>query len=138
MEFKKITWDQVHEWSIELAKQLCKANRTYIYPWDRGGYVVAGILSHYDCTVANNHKAADVIVDDIADTGMTMVTLFKQPAAVLIMRKGCVPEPAYSAFVETSLDYILFPWQDEEKERQAIEDSGSYRSTSLRHIRRPL
>lgn len=124
IEFDCYTWDDVNKLCIELAKHLCAAGSTITFPWNRGGYIVAGILSHYGCTLANSAAAADVIVDDIADTGRTMATLFKQDAAVLIVRKGCVPYPTFAAKVIEHKNYVLFPWQDEETERREIATGG--------------
>lgn len=116
-QFYRISWVEVNEMSIYLARQV---QGKKLYPIERSGLIVAGIMSHHGCELAGSPERADVYVDDIVDTGETIGRLQKRtgfclnkPVAALIVRKGCAPMPTYWARHLVTKAYVLFPWEDE-------------------------
>jgi hypoxanthine phosphoribosyltransferase len=122
--FLRISWTETMLFCKILAKQLVTAKKINISPWDRGGHIVAGILSHYGCDIVPKTHQTDVIVDDIACTGETIQSFGGYAVAVLIMRRTCSPVPDFWAKQVIGPRYVLFPWQDEETERQQIAEKG--------------
>jgi len=123
----KITWDQVIEGAKELAKQY-QGKKIWGVP--RGGIIVAAIMAHHGCELAPVAAVADVIVDDIADTGRTLAAVVlttRQECGVLFKRSGCNYIPDYTVNIMYDKGYVLFPWENEE-EAKRIEASGSFRS----------
>lgn len=124
---KKMTWDEV----LDLCKQLTKKlHGKTIWGVPRGGSIVAGIMAFHGCELTTS--MAEVIVDDIADTGLTLADFNYGETAALLVCKGCNPMPAYWVkLVDKTLDvksYYLFPWEDEkEVEKQLAK--GNFRST---------
>ncbi len=112
MEFHRVSWDDVNSMSKHLAGLL---PGKIIIPWERGGLVVTGIMVHYGCSITIDHRQADVIVDDIADTGETVYKLrqLRIQVATLIVRKGCSTLPDFWALELDTEKYILFPWENE-------------------------
>lgn len=83
-----------------------------IYPVPRGGVPVAlALLKHSrDFYIANTAIEADVIVDDLIDTGKTMERFGKKPFFALIDKRNWAHEQ----------DWVIWPW--EQTSENGIED----------------
>lgn len=95
-------------------------NVEFIYSYMRGGLPIAVHLSHnLDKPVYTNEKAIDfttistgsvLIVDDIADTGVTLDgKQFLFPIATLFYKPRSIVKPTF--YVEETSDWIVFPWE---------------------------
>lgn len=88
-----------------------KALKVYGIP--RGGAVLAGILeAKFGCVAMDDPNKADVIVDDIVDSGATKdryEKTFKKPVWALIQK-------------EAKTDWFVFPWEGSDPLKD-IEDS---------------
>ena len=127
--FENITWDQVTLWSKMLAKMLVDKNSLQMIPLERGGLIIAGIMSHWGCEIiaaTELHSSLNCIfVDDIACTGQTVARYQRlRPVAVLVKRYNVKPEPEFWVEEIHHDRYVLFPWQDEAMERKQIETIG--------------
>lgn len=111
IEFYRISWDEVTKMAIRLATSL-QGRRIFGIP--RGGLLVAAIMAYHGCYLVNEPSQANVIVDDISDSGRTL-DAFSQTPAALIIRKGCSPRPRYWVMMLNIGDYVLFPYEDEEE-----------------------
>lgn len=118
IEICKMEWHDVM-WMVErLSRQL--AGKT-IWGIPRGGQLVATLMAYHGCKLVQCAVKADVIVDDIADTGRTLfkrthntaIKMLQLPTATLIVREGCNPMPDYWIMKLNIKDYILFPWETE-------------------------
>ena len=116
----KISWDEVMRMSIQLAR---KMQGKCIWGIPRGGSIVAAIMSFHGCLLVDVLTEAHVIVDDIACSGRTLNEL-RSPTAVLVVRAKCSYKPSYWVVQLDALDYVLFPWEDEEKIQEQIAQSG--------------
>ena len=110
-EICKMEWNEVM-WMVErLAGEL---QNKKLFGVDRGGSVVASLMSYHGCKLAGSYEQADVIIDDIADTGRTLNPVHK-PTATLVVRKGCNLIPDYWIMMLNTKDYIMFPWETEQE-----------------------
>ena len=94
---KQADWEEIY---IRLRKITEKYNSTTIYYGiPRGGQVVAGITGRATINIEN----ADVIIDDIYDSGDT---------AKKYMKYNKPMEFLYDKRVEPDLPWIVFPWEN--------------------------
>jgi len=108
-------------WMVERLATELQDMRIWGIP--RGGQVVASLMSYHGCELVDQATKADVIVDDIADTGKTLhrrthVTALKMlnlPTAVLVVRRSCVTVPNHWIMMLAVSDYIWFPWETEQE-----------------------
>ena len=119
----KISWDEVMQMSIRLARRLW-GKRIFGIP--RGGQVVATIMSYHGCNLVDDLDQADCFIDDIADTGRTL-RVFGKATAVLVVCNGCYPIPDHWIVMVSTKDYVLFPW---ESARESIEQNTKQRKVS--------
>ena len=119
-EICKMEWNEVM-WMVErLANKL---QGKCIWGIPRGGQVVATLMSYHGCKLVGYANEAEVIIDDIADTGTTLhrrthVTTLKMlnlPTAVLVVRRSCVTVPNHWIMMLAVSDYIWFPWETEQE-----------------------
>lgn len=116
----RISWDEVMRMSIQLSK---KMRGKHIWGVPRGGSIVAAIMSFHDCVLVDAITEADVVVDDIADSGRTLQEL-RSPTAVLVVRSSACYKPTFwTAILDTSA-YVLFPWEDEEEIKRQLAHGG--------------
>ena len=107
----KMDWNEVM-WMVErLANEL---QGKFLWGVPRGGLLVATMMTYQGCKLASDPARADVIVDDIADTGKTLTKLAGE-TATLIVRQGCDPVPNYWIMLLNVEDYIWFPWETEQE-----------------------
>lgn len=135
MAKKELTWNECYGLANEMFMRLHKVLRCattepiYVYGIPRGGIPVAMMfvqvcrLKDIDCTIVNDAKEADVIVDDLIDSGKTM-------------RKWRVlyPGKVFDVLItkeKSGNDWIVFPWEKgteetgpEENVRRLIEFIG--------------
>lgn len=120
IEIYKIDWDGVMQMVKILARRL-EGKRIWGIP--RGGQIVATLMAYHGCKLVKFTTEAEVVVDDISDTGRTLynrthhTTIGKLglPTAALIIRRGCARLPEHYVALLCTEDYILFPWEDEKE-----------------------
>ena len=90
-------------------------NVSGIFAIARGGYPIGVHLSHHfnlpliTCDLITPHKR--LIVDDIADTGITLQQFqhFGVATATLFYKKRSIVKPTF--YVEETDRWIVFPWE---------------------------
>lgn len=107
----RVSWAEVMQSVNNLARRLPGKK---IWGLKRGGLIVAALMTYRGCELVAHHDNADVVIDDIADTGRTLGRR-RQTTAVLIVRHGCDPLPDFWSMMIATKDYILFPWEDEKE-----------------------
>tara|TARA_R110000822_G_scaffold252692_4_gene379343 strand:+ start:5741 stop:6589 length:849 start_codon:yes stop_codon:yes gene_type:complete len=106
-----ITWEQVYHRLNEVIKDLPKDTKYYGVP--RGGQVVAGMTGN----AVDNVDDADVIIDDLIDSGATEKRYKKhnKPFLSLIDKRK-----------ELQGEWLVFPWETKEGDTdETIEDNVS-------------
>lgn len=120
----KISWETVTQLVKELAK---KVPGWRVWGIPRGGTIVEALLAYQGCKQTAGHDATtDVVVDDIADTGVTLRE-YAGPTATLVVRLSCKPLPTYWVMALATSEYILFPWEDEAEAQKKIDAGKSFR-----------
>ena len=120
MEIYRICWNEAMQMVRLLARGL-QDKRVWGIP--RGGQVVATLMAYQGCKLVKFATEAEVIVDDIADTGTTLfrrthdtsIKTLGLPTATLIVRNSCTTPPNHYIMRFYARDYVLFPWEDEEE-----------------------
>lgn len=119
-EICKIEWNEIM-WMVERLADKLQDKRVWGIP--RGGQIVATLMAYHGCKLVEFATSADVIVDDIADTGQTLfkrthntkISTLGLPTAALIVRQGCAATPNHWVMVLNIKDYIMFPWETEQE-----------------------
>ena len=104
-----ITWEQVYHRLEETIKELPKGTKYYGVP--RGGQIVAGMTGAAVDTI----EEADVIIDDLIDSGATeeRYKKYKKPFLALIDKK-----------IELQGEWLVFPWEEQEGDtEETVEDN---------------
>lgn len=94
-----ITWEQIYHRLKEVTKDFPKDTKYYGVP--RGGQIVAGMTGNAVDTI----EEADVIIDDIIDSGATLKRYKEEcykPFVALIDKR-----------VELQEEWLVFPWENE-------------------------
>lgn len=120
IDVHRISWDEVMRMTVQLSK---KMRGKHIWGVPRGGSIVAAIMSFHDCVLVAAITEADVVVDDIADSGRTLQEL-RSPTAALVVRSSACYKPTYWTAILNTSAYVLFPWEDE----KAVELQNGFRS----------
>lgn len=110
-EICKMEWNEVM-WMIERLAD--KLQGKQLFGIHRAGALVAAMMSYHGCELAGSYEQTDVVVDDIADTGKTLSTVYKV-TATLVVRRGCNPWPNYWVMMLDVKDYVWFPWETEQE-----------------------
>lgn len=95
-----INWEQVYHRLKEATEHLPKTTKYFGVP--RGGQIVAGMTGNAVDTI----EEADVIIDDLIDSGATMdrySLLSDKPFIALIDKR-----------IELKGEWLVFPWENEE------------------------
>jgi GTP cyclohydrolase I len=109
-EFDELTWGKVHALTRKLAERIEAHAGSYIhvhgcrvYGVPRGGSIVAGLLetSKAEIFATTDPINADIIVDDIVDSGATRKH-FKERY-----------NKPFFGLVEESKKWVKFPWEEE-------------------------
>jgi len=124
--FDKITWNQIDEACNLLAEQITnsKINFKKIFAIPRGGFIPGVILSHkLGIPLVYNYinTTSLLIVDDICDTGETLISinkLDKVSIATIHYHPVSPIEPNFWVW-EKKDNWIVYPWEN-------IETEGSY------------
>jgi len=93
-----LSWDDVR-----ILVALGPKNAT-VYGIPRGGSIIAALLTTNNCTPVATPDEAEIIVDDILDSGDTRDRYHD-------LYPG---KPFWVACVKSSFDWVTFPWEDEE------------------------
>jgi|TARA_R100000455_G_C6273355_1_gene130905 GTP cyclohydrolase I len=104
-----VTWQEVYDYADQIKKQYPNAK---FYGVPRGGTIVAGLLGN----PTNKIEDADVIVDDLIDSGKTQeryTKAYNKPFTCLIDKRGALSET-----------WIVFPWEVKEQDtEETVEDN---------------
>lgn len=104
-----LTWEQVYHRLNEVTKDLPKNTKYYGVP--RGGQIVAGMTGN----AVDNVEDADIIIDDLIDSGATEERYKKhnKPFLSLIDKRK-----------ELQGEWLVFPWESKEGDtEETIEDN---------------
>ncbi|OGN16570.1 MAG: hypothetical protein A3B99_01940 [Candidatus Yanofskybacteria bacterium RIFCSPHIGHO2_02_FULL_44_12b] len=121
---KFYTWREFESDCDKLASLIKKSGRGFdsLYGIPRGGLILAVRLSHKLGLPLIMHNAnvgkGTLIVDDIADSGGTMIEFLgrkKYATATLFYNKTSKYTPTY--FCRKKTDWVVFPWEEEETSR---------------------
>ncbi len=107
MEF--VHWEEVFSRLNKITKDYNKDTKYYGVP--RGGVIVAGLTGN----PTNNIEEADVIIDDLIDSGKTMerYAKYNKPFIALIDKR-----------FENKEDWLVFPWESKEQDtNETVEDN---------------
>jgi len=104
-------WNEVI-WMVERLANKLQGKK--LFGMHRAGALVAAMMSYHGCELAGSYKDADIVIDDIADTGKTLSAIHRT-TAVLIVRQGCDPMPNHWIMKLNVKDYIWFPWETEQE-----------------------
>lgn len=125
MKTQKINWKKFDEGVNILEKKLRPLKTTIknIYGIPRGGLCLAVALSHkLDVPLVIDQRSISkntLIVDDISDSGETLLKLSKKKktklVATLFTRKGTSFIPDYTAFNLKNHNWIQFSWESDQK-----------------------
>ena len=116
-----VTYEQIHEYIDAIANDLESKGikPTGVYGIPRGGLIFATLLSYkLDIPLLLNAAKGCIIVDDIADSGRTLLhytendTQFnKYYIATMFYHKRSLVKPDYYKFEKTD-KWIVFPWEE--------------------------
>ena len=99
-----LTHEELDVRAAVMAKRIKQAygeTRICVYPVPRGGIPIAYLLQKYhDIVIVTDHTQADIIVDDLIDSGATMGRFPNQPFYAL-----------YDKRTEPGLGWLVFPWE---------------------------
>ena len=105
----KITWEQVYYRLKEATKGLPKDTKYYGVP--RGGQIVAGMTGNAVDTI----EEADVIIDDLIDSGTTMEKYLKYEKTFIAL---------IDKRIELQGEWLVFPWETKEDDsEETVEDN---------------
>lgn len=126
IQIRSLSWTEVVKGISKLAEEL-QGKKIWGIP--RGGQLVATMLAYRGCILVPQAFAADVFIDDITCTGMTLKKIrayhMHQELAVLVWRADSCTTPDYYALKFDTKDYIFFPWEDITEAKKLIA-SGCY------------
>ncbi len=115
-----VTYEQVHEYIEAVVKDLENKNikPTGVYGPPRGGLIYATLLSYrLDIPLLLNAAKGCVIIDDIADSGRTLLhytendTQFnKYYITTMFYHKRSIVKPDFYVHEKTN-DWIIFPYE---------------------------
>lgn len=135
---QKISWNKIDKGISLLEKKLqpLKATIKNIYGMPRGGLVPAVVLSHrLGVPLVVDQRSISkytVVVDEIVDSGKTMIKLTKKKKTKLVVslftRNISTFKPDYTAFFVKKEDYLVFPWESLNK-KEIIKDIKKYETT---------
>lgn len=120
MEKIKVTYEEFLEMIEILVKQIQRDGMNYsgIYGIPKGGLPAATWLAYrLKLPIVEKPDGRTLIVDDISDTGQTLIPYRQNDIACLYTSKWTNIEPTYWADVKTKKNsWLIFPWEVEEYE----------------------
>ena len=116
-----VSWKDMEEFAESLIQEMNKQNfkPTGVYGVPRGGLILATLISYkLDIPLLMNASKGCLIVDDIADSGRTLIhftendTQFnKYFIATMYYHKRSIVKPNYYKY-EKNDKWIVFPWEE--------------------------
>ena len=125
MNFYRLSWEQLLQDTKQLTQMIGPSKLVWGIP--RGGQLITALMAYYDASLCNHYEDAQVMVDDIADTGKTLAAACftgKQLAALYIRAGISRVRVDYYVAVLNTKDYILFPYEDEQEVLKQLEKGG--------------
>lgn len=120
MKYLKINWEMYHAMADSLYQQIKESGEKFngICGIPKGGLIPAVQLRHkLDLPLLNSSDENTLIVDDISDTGSILSKYKYKKIAVLYTTDWTAVRPDFFSAVKEKKDqWIIFPWEDEEKE----------------------
>ena len=118
-----ITWNVIDEAVTDIAFNIKNTNKDFkgVYGIPRGGLILAVMLSHkLDIPLIMSEDDLDensIIIDDIADTGKTLLDFVKYESYVVTIHEHeqSLIKPDYSV-IEKGDKWIVYPWETEDSE----------------------
>lgn len=113
-----VTWNQVNDYIECVSTKFSDRKLTGVYGIPRGGLVFATMLSHrLDIPLLLAPCDGCLVVDDISDTGKTLVHFQECGYLITTMfyKKGSLVEPHYW-YAQKYDDWIVYPWECKEEE----------------------
>ncbi|MCM1528337.1 MAG: phosphoribosyltransferase [Bacteroides sp.] len=112
---RHVKWEEVHVFIEALAEHLHKnvPKVSGVYGLPRGGLCPAVMLSHMiNVPILMSPCAGSVIIDDIADSGKTMLHYRERGyfIATVFYKKPSLVEPDFWMF-EKKCEWIRLPWE---------------------------
>ena len=116
-----VSWKDLEEFIDSLIEEMNKQNfkPTGVYGIPRGGLIPATLISYkLDIPLLMNASKGCLIVDDIADSGRTLLhftendTQFnKYFIATMFYHERSIVKPNYYKFIKND-KWIVFPWEE--------------------------
>lgn len=118
-----ITWNVIDEAVTDIAFNIKNTNKDFkgVYGIPRGGLILAVMLSHkLDIPLIMSEDDLDensIIIDDIADTGKTLLDFVKYESYVVTIHEHeqSLIKPDYSV-IDKGDKWIVYPWETEDSE----------------------
>ena len=118
-----ITWNVIDEAVTDIAFNIKNTNKDFkgVYGIPRGGLILAVMLSHkLDIPLIMSVDDLDensIIIDDIADTGKTLLDFVKYESYVVTIHEHeqSLIKPDYSV-IDKGDKWIVYPWETEDSE----------------------
>ncbi len=115
-------WNQIIKFLDKLAKLIEKDVSQFdgIYGIPRGGLPPAVILSHkLNLPLLLSPTKKSLIIDDISDTGKTLINYKPNKIATIFNTKWTKAKPDYFVAWKKSKDsWIVFPWEETKKKNE--------------------
>ena len=118
-----ISWNLIDEAVTDIAFNIKNTNKDFkgVYGIPRGGLILAVMLSHkLDLPLIMSKDELDensIIIDDIADTGKTLLDFVKYESYVVTIHEHeqSLIKPDYSV-LDKGDKWIVYPWETEDSE----------------------
>ena len=117
-----LTWEDAERYVHEVCERFKNSNLPGVYGIPRGGLILAVMISHSaGIPLLMAPAPGCLIVDDICDTGESLVHYVKNSSAIekpkyftstMIYRDGAIVTPNYY-WGKKNDDWIVFPWEGE-------------------------
>lgn len=108
-----VRWDEVEDFCRRVCDKFKDRNLTGVYGIPRGGLIFATIISHkLGIPVLLAPCEGCLVVDDISDTGKTLVH-YKDSGymiATMFYKEGSLVNPDYY-YAKKYADWIVYPWE---------------------------
>jgi hypoxanthine phosphoribosyltransferase len=122
----RLTWADF-EFSLDVLAAMLPVGTTGLMAIPRGGLILATALSHRTNLPlvpsgyqppAEKPPAGTVLVDDIADSGLTLAlwrkAVGKRAPCLTWCRRASCPQDSLSAITITTNDWVVFPWESQD------------------------
>jgi hypoxanthine phosphoribosyltransferase len=111
MKKEYFSWKDFDLAVIDLAKRLEGKNFKNVYGIPRGGLILAVALSHrLSLPLTDSVSDATLVVDDISDSGKTLLPYRTNGIATIHRVIGTQVEPDYCYRVRKA-DWVVYPWE---------------------------